>query len=90
MIQIPVCDMMDISFHTLKEMVSPLCYSLAKPGKRLPLEFMKLTAVQTQTLTAKNAAALDAELMSSGGFSVDQLMELAGLSVAQAGVLDIP
>ena len=40
---------------------------------------------QTKTLSAKNAAALDEELMSSGGFSVDQLMELAGLSVAQAG-----
>lgn len=37
-----------------------------------------------KTLSAKNAAALDQELMSSGGFSVDQLMELAGLSVAQA------
>jgi hypothetical protein len=38
-----------------------------------------------QTLSAKNAAALDKELMSSGAFSIDQLMELAGLSVAQAG-----
>ncbi|KAK9383459.1 YjeF N-terminal domain-containing protein [Kockiozyma suomiensis] len=35
-------------------------------------------------LSAKNAAALDAELMSSGGFSLDQLMELAGLSCAHA------
>ncbi|KAK7207309.1 apolipo protein A-I-binding protein-like protein [Myxozyma melibiosi] len=35
-------------------------------------------------LSAKNAAALDVELMSSGGFSLDQLMELAGLSCAQA------
>ncbi|KAK9370690.1 YjeF N-terminal domain-containing protein [Lipomyces kononenkoae] len=35
-------------------------------------------------LSAKSAAALDAELMSSGGFSLDQLMELAGLSCAQA------
>ncbi|KAK9371728.1 YjeF N-terminal domain-containing protein [Lipomyces chichibuensis] len=35
-------------------------------------------------LSAKGAAALDAELMSSGGFSLDQLMELAGLSCAQA------
>ncbi|RPB07821.1 YjeF N-terminal domain-like protein [Morchella conica CCBAS932] len=37
-----------------------------------------------QTLTAKRAAALDKELMSTGGFSLDQLMELAGLAVAQA------
>ncbi|KAI9315309.1 apolipo protein A-I binding protein [Dichotomocladium elegans] len=35
-------------------------------------------------LTQKVAQAIDEELMSSGGFSIDQLMELAGLSVAQA------
>jgi NAD(P)H-hydrate repair Nnr-like enzyme with NAD(P)H-hydrate epimerase domain len=40
-----------------------------------------------QTLSAKSAAALDQELMSSGAFSIDQLMELAGLSVSQAGIL---
>ncbi|KAF2084889.1 meiotically up-regulated gene 182 protein [Saccharata proteae CBS 121410] len=37
-----------------------------------------------RTLSAKNAAALDEELMSTGAFSIDQLMELAGLSVSQA------
>ncbi|PHH54104.1 NAD(P)H-hydrate epimerase [Ceratocystis fimbriata CBS 114723] len=37
-----------------------------------------------KTLGAKAAAALDAELMSSGAFSIDQLMELAGLAVSQA------
>ncbi|KAL9084388.1 MAG: hypothetical protein Q9165_008102 [Trypethelium subeluteriae] len=37
-----------------------------------------------RTLNAKNAAALDKELMSDGAFSVDQLMELAGLAVSQA------
>lgn len=37
-----------------------------------------------RTLSAKNAAALDQDLMSTGGFSIDQLMELAGLSVSQA------
>lgn len=37
-----------------------------------------------KTLSAKNAAELDKELMSSGAFSIDQLMELAGLSVSQA------
>ncbi|KAH8197459.1 hypothetical protein TruAng_008390 [Truncatella angustata] len=37
-----------------------------------------------KTLSAKAAAALDKELMSSGAFSIDQLMELAGLSVSQA------
>ena len=35
-------------------------------------------------LTQKEAQAIDEELMGSPGFSVDQLMELAGLSVAQA------
>ncbi|KAF4469338.1 hypothetical protein FALBO_3762 [Fusarium albosuccineum] len=38
-----------------------------------------------KTLGAKAAAALDQELMSSGAFSIDQLMELAGLAVSQAG-----
>ncbi|KAI8632722.1 YjeF N-terminal domain-containing protein [Xylariaceae sp. FL1651] len=36
-----------------------------------------------RTLSAKAAAALDQELMSTGAFSIDQLMELAGLSVSQ-------
>jgi NAD(P)H-hydrate epimerase len=35
-------------------------------------------------LSAEKAAALDNELMSDGAFSIDQLMELAGLSVSQA------
>jgi hydroxyethylthiazole kinase-like uncharacterized protein yjeF len=38
----------------------------------------------TGYLDAKSAAALDAELMSTPGFTLDQLMELAGLSVAEA------
>ncbi|KAI9676104.1 MAG: hypothetical protein M1817_000848 [Caeruleum heppii] len=38
----------------------------------------------TQTLSARNAAALDKDLMTAGGFSLDQLMELAGLAVSQA------
>lgn len=39
-----------------------------------------------KTLSAKNATALDKDLMSAAGaFSIDQLMELAGLSVSQAG-----
>jgi NAD(P)H-hydrate epimerase len=42
---------------------------------------------QQQTLgylNAKDATALDKELMSSPGFSLEQLMELAGLAVAEA------
>ncbi|KAI5290016.1 hypothetical protein KEM54_002661 [Ascosphaera aggregata] len=37
-----------------------------------------------KTISAKDASDLDRNLMSEGGFSIDQLMELAGLSVAQA------
>ena len=37
-----------------------------------------------KTLSAANAAALDKDLMSTFAFSIDQLMELAGLSVSQA------
>jgi NAD(P)H-hydrate epimerase len=43
-----------------------------------------------RTLGSKAAAALDEELMSSGAFSLDQLMELAGLSVSQAMYLLSP
>lgn len=39
---------------------------------------------ETGYLDAKSAAALDQELMSEPGFSLEQLMELAGLSVAEA------
>eukprot|EP00978_Attheya_sp_CCMP212_P010718 scaffold26047_cov55-Attheya_sp.AAC.3 len=42
------------------------------------------TTTTTGYLNAKDAAALDQELMSTPGFSLDQLMELAGLSVAEA------
>lgn len=46
---------------------------------------MSLATLSTaKFLSASAAAAIDKELMSSGGFSIDQLMELAGLSVAQA------
>ncbi|KAG0676491.1 hypothetical protein C6P40_001392 [Pichia californica] len=37
-----------------------------------------------KTLSAKTAAALDVSLMSTLGYKLEQLMELAGLSVAQA------
>ena len=42
------------------------------------------TDMDTGFLNAEDAAALDAELMSTPGFSLEQLMELAGLSVAEA------
>lgn len=37
-----------------------------------------------QFLSQREAAAIDEKLMSKPGFSIDQLMELAGLSVASA------
>jgi NAD(P)H-hydrate epimerase len=40
--------------------------------------------LMTGYLNAADAAALDVELMSSPGFSLEQLMELAGLAVAEA------
>jgi len=44
----------------------------------------------TGYLNAIDAAALDAELMSTPGFSLEQLMELAGLAVAEAIYQGIP
>lgn len=43
-----------------------------------------------KTLSAKAATQLDQELMSTGAFSIDQLMELAGLAVAQAIYKEYP
>eukprot|EP00527_Entomoneis_sp_CCMP2396_P004114 CAMPEP_0198151394 /NCGR_PEP_ID=MMETSP1443-20131203/55523_1 /TAXON_ID=186043 /ORGANISM="Entomoneis sp., Strain CCMP2396" /LENGTH=315 /DNA_ID=CAMNT_0043817041 /DNA_START=231 /DNA_END=1178 /DNA_ORIENTATION=- len=40
--------------------------------------------IDTGYLDAKSAAALDEELMSTPGFTLEQLMELAGFSVAEA------
>jgi NAD(P)H-hydrate epimerase len=48
-------------------------------------KFSGTTKMTLKTLTASSASDLDAHLMSpEGGFSIDQLMELAGLSVASA------
>ena len=41
----------------------------------------------SQAISAQDAASLDKDLMDMGGWSLDQLMELAGLSVSQAGKL---
>lgn len=37
-----------------------------------------------KAISAQDAASLDKDLMEIGGWSLDQLMELAGLSVSQA------
>ncbi|KKZ67954.1 YjeF [[Emmonsia] crescens] len=47
-------------------------------------QYRKLTTMTLKTINAKDAASLDKDLMEEGGFSLDQLMELAGLSVSQA------
>mmetsp|Transcript_16578 Transcript_16578/g.34350 ORF Transcript_16578/g.34350 Transcript_16578/m.34350 type:complete len:427 (-) Transcript_16578:2295-3575(-) len=49
-----------------------------------------MTTTGTGYLNAKDAAALDEELMSTPGFSLEQLMELAGLAVAEAVYHGIP
>lgn len=54
---------------------------------RFPLTNPTQSTMGMKYLGAKAAAALDKELMSSGAFTIDQLMELAGLSVSQAGAL---
>ena len=46
--------------------------------------------LMTGYLNAADAAALDGELMSSPGFSLEQLMELAGLAVAEAVYQVVP
>jgi NAD(P)H-hydrate epimerase len=48
------------------------------------------TTTETGYLNAVDAAALDVELMSTPGFSLDQLMELAGLAVAEAVYQAVP
>lgn len=48
------------------------------------------TLLDTGYLNAVDAAALDEELMSTPGFSLEQLMELAGLAVAEAVYQVIP
>ena len=50
---------------------------------------MSLTKSSWQTLGPRQAAALDQELMNEGGFALEQLMELAGLSVAEAGMITL-
>ncbi|GAX14510.1 hypothetical protein FisN_11Hu027 [Fistulifera solaris] len=45
---------------------------------------LSCSMTETTYLSASAAAALDAELMSEPGFTLEQLMELAGLAVAEA------
>ncbi|KAJ5360420.1 hypothetical protein N7517_009611 [Penicillium concentricum] len=47
--------------------------------------YSKSAIMSLKAISAKDAASLDKDLMETGGWSLDQLMELAGLSVSQAG-----
>ncbi|CAL4933114.1 unnamed protein product [Urochloa decumbens] len=73
-----------------------LCFPAAAPGARflpfpptrgmasLAATAAAAAAVEVTHLTQRDAAEIDEQLMGPLGFSVDQLMELAGLSVATA------
>ncbi|KAE8381429.1 YjeF N-terminal domain-containing protein [Aspergillus bertholletiae] len=46
--------------------------------------YSRTTRMSLKAISSKDAASLDKDLMEIGGWSLDQLMELAGLSVSQA------
>ncbi|KAJ0427007.1 YjeF N-terminal domain-like protein [Aspergillus carlsbadensis] len=46
--------------------------------------YHRTTKMSLKAISSKDAASLDQDLMEMGGWSLDQLMELAGLSVSQA------
>ncbi|PCH03926.1 Hypothetical protein PENO1_030320 [Penicillium occitanis (nom. inval.)] len=50
-----------------------------------PYKLARAASMSLKAISSKDAAALDKDLMDVGGFSLDQLMELAGVSVSQAG-----
>ncbi|KAJ5107821.1 hypothetical protein N7456_004496 [Penicillium angulare] len=54
------------------------------PTFRRYTQATKMSLKYSQAISAKDAASLDKDLMEMGGWSLDQLMELAGLSVSQA------
>ncbi|EAW12790.1 NADHX epimerase [Aspergillus clavatus NRRL 1] len=62
-------------------------FSSALSKRYIPaaVQFYSRTArMSLKAISSKDAAALDKDLMEVGGWSLDQLMELAGLSVSQA------
>lgn len=74
----------DLSSPDKSEQLGNLNFSnqgrFPKPGQH---DILNLQATMARYLSATVAASLDRELMSSGAYSLDQLMELAGLSVSQ-------
>jgi hydroxyethylthiazole kinase-like uncharacterized protein yjeF len=65
---------------------STTCEASSSSSKDTRLSMSSITGY----LNAADAAALDAELMSTPGFSLEQLMELAGLAVAEAVYQVVP
>ena len=62
----------------------PLTATARNLSSRHATDINIMTDLDTGYLNAQDAAALDAELMATPGFSLEQLMELAGLAVAEA------
>ena len=78
---VTAASMVGISTSTFVTTSSFLACEAANQG---PMSSSRNNEIATGYLNAADAAALDAELMSSPGFSLEQLMELAGLAVAEA------
>ncbi|BCR85942.1 NADHX epimerase [Aspergillus chevalieri] len=57
--------------------------SIRRPSTTFRI-YTTTTKMSLKAISSKDAAALDKDLMEIGGWSLDQLMELAGLSVSQA------
>lgn len=58
--------------------------NVAEGMLRFHTNTVSMTTLTKQAISSKDAASLDKDLMEIGGWSLDQLMELAGLSVSQA------
>ncbi|CAG7926801.1 unnamed protein product [Penicillium olsonii] len=59
-------------------------FNRRRPAHLAIRRYTKSATMSLRAISAKDAALLDKDLMETGGWSLDQLMELAGLSVAQA------
>ena len=69
--------------------ITKLAMSSTSSASNTPAGVIDLTDI-TGYLNAEDSAALDAELMAVPGFSLEQLMELAGLAVAEAVYAVVP
>jgi len=67
-----------------QSLVAALATTTTNSHRHLASLAMTSSSFDTGYLNAQDATDLDVELMSTPGFSLEQLMELAGLSVAEA------